>query len=36
VKQIVQKHIPTVLDTKNSPFNLDPDGEELPWTPQGA
>lgn len=31
VKQIVQKHIPTVLDDKKSPFNLDPNGDDLPW-----
>lgn len=33
VKQIVQKHIPTVLDDKKSPFNLDPNGDDLPWAP---
>lgn len=31
VKQIVQKHIPTMLDDKKSPFNLDPNGDDLPW-----
>lgn len=31
VKQIVQKHLPTVLDDKPSPFNLDPNGDDLPW-----
>lgn len=35
VKQIVQKHIPTVLDDKKSPFNLDPNGDDLPWSPAG-
>ena len=34
VKQIVQKHMPTLLDMKNSPFNLDPSDEDLPWVPQ--
>ena len=32
VKQLVQKHIPTSLDDKSSPFNTsDPNGEDLPW-----
>jgi len=31
VKQIVQKHIPTNLDDKAAPFNLDPNNGELPW-----
>lgn len=32
VKQLIQKHIPTMLDDKASPFNtVDPNGDELPW-----